>query len=331
MTICTKASRYEPIPAHRKQDLNGDGIELRMNEHWERGWRRSIAARFVKFVNALIIRGGSVPINRRSRIITEGFARSPSRACCAVGFDDGDRPSSVYRGWSQHHESCNARIQPLVDRAMAALRSADAKPQVSAQTVRQHRHGYEEQVFVGIARVMPTRRSGGDGAMHDGVLCGGCDRTRPARWWRCAHESGIFVYAGTMGRGLEGRRSPSSAHSGSRRFCGKMSKEDFDGIRKNACPAVAPAEVSTANTMSSSFEALGMSLWTARNASPRESRLRSSIGTNAGQRDQDRPCRATSSPAIPLKTRSRWYDRRIDQRRAALSRDCRGASRMDHR
>jgi hypothetical protein len=29
---------HEPIPAHRKRaQLNGDRIELRMNEHWERG------------------------------------------------------------------------------------------------------------------------------------------------------------------------------------------------------------------------------------------------------------------------------------------------------
>ena len=59
------------------------------------------------------------------------------------------------------------------------------------------------------------------------------------------------------------RSSPSSARS--RRSApsppGKMSKEDFDGIEKNACPSVgACGGQYTANTMSSSFEALGMSL-----------------------------------------------------------------------
>src|SRR3954449_8953767 len=40
-----------------------------------------------------------------------------------------------------------------------------------------------------------------------------------------------------------------------------MSREDFDGIEKNACPSVgACGGMYTANTMSSSFEALGMSL-----------------------------------------------------------------------
>src|SRR6185436_14863092 len=42
---------------------------------------------------------------------------------------------------------------------------------------------------------------------------------------------------------------------------GKLSREDFVGIEKNACPSVgACGGMYTANTMSSSFEALGMSL-----------------------------------------------------------------------
>src|SRR5437899_1808364 len=42
---------------------------------------------------------------------------------------------------------------------------------------------------------------------------------------------------------------------------GKMSKEDYEGIERNACPSVgAWGGQYTANTMSSSFEALGMSL-----------------------------------------------------------------------
>ena len=42
---------------------------------------------------------------------------------------------------------------------------------------------------------------------------------------------------------------------------GKMSKEDFVGIEKNACPTVgACGGMYTANTMSSAFEALGLSL-----------------------------------------------------------------------
>jgi dihydroxy-acid dehydratase len=80
-----------------------------------------------------------------------------------------------------------------------------------------------------------------------------------------AHErSGIFVYAGTIKPGFwKGEKltivSPFEAVGAF--SAGKMSKEDFDGIEKNACPSVgACGGQYTANTMSSSFEALGMSL-----------------------------------------------------------------------
>jgi dihydroxy-acid dehydratase len=75
---------------------------------------------------------------------------------------------------------------------------------------------------------------------------------------------GIFVYAGTIKPGFwKGQKltivSPFEAVGAL--AAGKMSKEDFDGIEKNACPSVgACGGQYTANTMSSSFEALGMSL-----------------------------------------------------------------------
>jgi dihydroxy-acid dehydratase len=75
---------------------------------------------------------------------------------------------------------------------------------------------------------------------------------------------GIFVYAGTIKPGYwKGEKltivSPFEAVGAF--SAGKMSKEDFDGIERNACPTVgACGGQYTANTMSSSFEALGMSL-----------------------------------------------------------------------
>ena len=44
-------------------------------------------------------------------------------------------------------------------------------------------------------------------------------------------------------------------------MAGSMSQEDFEGIERNACPTTGSCGgMYTANTMSSSFEALGMSL-----------------------------------------------------------------------
>jgi dihydroxy-acid dehydratase len=75
---------------------------------------------------------------------------------------------------------------------------------------------------------------------------------------------GIFCYGGTIKPGFwKGKAltivSPFEAVGAF--TAGKMAKEDFDGIEKNACPSYgACGGMYTANTMSSSFEALGMSL-----------------------------------------------------------------------
>ncbi len=71
--------------------------------------------------------------NRRSRLITQGVARSPNRAMLrAVGFGDADFDKPIV-GVANGHSTmnpCNAGIQPLAERAIAALRSAGAMPQV---------------------------------------------------------------------------------------------------------------------------------------------------------------------------------------------------------
>jgi len=75
---------------------------------------------------------------------------------------------------------------------------------------------------------------------------------------------GIYVYAGTIKPGKWKGKDLTivSAFEAVGSFtAGKMSEEDFIGIEKNACPSVgACGGQYTANTMSSSFEALGMSL-----------------------------------------------------------------------
>jgi dihydroxy-acid dehydratase len=215
-----------------------------------------------------------VPINRRSRIITEGFARSPNRAMLrAVGFDDGDFDKPIV-GVANGHSTmnpCNAGIQPLVDRAMAALNSADAKPQVFGFPTVTDGIGMGTE---GMKYSLVSREVIADaievavmGQCMDGVLCvGGCDKNMPGAMMALARMNvpGIFVYAGTIKPGMwKGQTltivSPFEAVGAF--AAGKMSKEDFDGIEKNACPTVgACGGQYTANTMSSSFEALGMSL-----------------------------------------------------------------------
>ena len=217
---------------------------------------------------------GKTPANRRSRLITQGTARSPNRAMLrAVGFKDGDFDKPIV-GVANGHSTmnpCNAGIQPLVDRAMAALEAAGAKPQVFGfPTVTDGiGMGTEGMKYSLVSRevIADSIETAVNGQLMDGVVCiGGCDKNMPGSMMAIARMNvpGIFVYAGTIKPGLwKGQKltivSPFEAVGAF--TAGKMSQEDFEGIEKNACPSVgACGGQYTANTMSSSFEALGMSL-----------------------------------------------------------------------
>ena len=213
-------------------------------------------------------------LNRRSRLITEGIARSPNRAMLrAVGFKDGDFVKPIIGVASGHStmNPCNAGIQPLVDRAVAALSEAGAMPQVFGfPTVTDGiGMGTEGMKYSLVSRevIADSIEVAVNGQRMDGVVAiGGCDKNMPGSVMAMARMNvpGIFVYAGTIRPGFwKGEKltivSPFEAVGAF--TAGKMSKEDFGGIEKNACPSVgACGGQYTANTMSSSFEALGISL-----------------------------------------------------------------------
>jgi dihydroxy-acid dehydratase len=212
--------------------------------------------------------------NRRSRLITAGVARSPNRAMLrAVGFGDGDFDKPIVGVASGHStmNPCNAGIQPLAERALATLERSGAKPQLFGfPTVTDGiGMGTEAMKYSLVSRevIADAIETSVNGQAMDGVLViGGCDKNMPGGMMAMARMNvpGIFVYAGTIKPGhWKGQTltivSPFEAVGS---FCaGKMSEEDFVGIEKNACPTVgACGGMYTANTMSSSFEALGMSL-----------------------------------------------------------------------
>ncbi|HYS50885.1 MAG TPA: dihydroxy-acid dehydratase [Burkholderiales bacterium] len=212
--------------------------------------------------------------NWRSRTITQGAARSPNRAMLrAVGFGDGDFQKAIV-GVANGHSTmnpCNAGIQPLVDRAAAAVKAAGAMPQVFGfPTVTDGiGMGTDGMKYSLVSRevIADAIETSVNGQMMDGVVCvGGCDKNMPGAMMGMARINvpGIFVYAGTIKPGFwKGQKltivSPFEAVGAL--AAGKISQEDFDGIEKNACPSVgACGGQYTANTMSSSFEALGMSL-----------------------------------------------------------------------
>jgi dihydroxy-acid dehydratase len=215
-----------------------------------------------------------MPLNRRSHLITQGTARSPNRAMLrAVGFRDGDFEKPIV-GVANGHSTmnpCNAGIQPLVDRAIAALEAAGAKPQVfGVPTITDGiGMGTEAMKYSLVSRevIADAIETAVNGQAMDGVLvCGGCDKNMPGGLIAMLRMNvpGIYVYAGTIkpGRWKGQDLTIVSAFEAVGAFtAGKMSREDFDGIEHNACPSVgACGGMYTANTMSSSFEALGVSL-----------------------------------------------------------------------
>ncbi|HZM43790.1 MAG TPA: dihydroxy-acid dehydratase, partial [Burkholderiales bacterium] len=215
-----------------------------------------------------------MPLNKRSQLITHGTARSPNRAMLrAVGFRDGDFEKPIV-GVANGHSTmnpCNAGIQPLVDRAMAALEAAGAKPQVfGVPTITDGiGMGTEAMKYSLVSRevIADAIETAVNGQAMDGVLvCGGCDKNMPGGLIAMVRMNvpGIYVYAGTIRPGRwkgQDLTIVSAFEAVGALAAGKMAQEDFDGIERNACPSVgACGGMFTANTMSSSFEALGVSL-----------------------------------------------------------------------
>ena len=98
------------------------------------------------------------------------------------------------------------------------------------------------------------------------VVIGGCDKNMPGGMIALARMNvpGIYVYGGTIKPGHHKGKDLTivSAFEAVGEFtAGRMDESDFIAIEKKACPGSGSCGgMYTANTMSSSFEALGMSL-----------------------------------------------------------------------
>jgi dihydroxy-acid dehydratase len=212
--------------------------------------------------------------NERSKHITQGVARSPNRAMYyALGYEKADFDKAMI-GIANGHSTitpCNAGLQKLADAAVAAVKEAGANPQVfGTPTISDGMSmGTEGMKYSLISRevIADCIETCVQGQWMDGVLViGGCDKNMPGGMMALARTNvpGIYVYGGTIkpGRWKGEDLSIVSAFEAVGAFmAGKMKEEDFEGIERNACPSTGSCGgMYTANTMSSSFEALGMSL-----------------------------------------------------------------------
>ncbi|MGE5096376.1 MAG: dihydroxy-acid dehydratase, partial [Betaproteobacteria bacterium] len=210
----------------------------------------------------------------RSFTITKGVPRSPNRSMLrAIGYKDEDFEKPIV-GIANGHSTmnpCNAGIQPLADAADAAARRVGAMPQMFGTiTVTDGiSMGTEGMKYSLVSRevIADAIETAVQSQFMDGVLCiGGCDKNMPGAMIAIARMNipSIFVYGGTIKPGhYKGQdlQIVSVFEAVGSYTAGKMSQEDFECIERCALPGVgACGGMYTANTMSSSIEAIGMSL-----------------------------------------------------------------------
>ncbi|MDB5757310.1 MAG: ilvD [Burkholderia sp.] len=212
--------------------------------------------------------------NRRSKNITQGVARSPNRSMYyAMGYEkaDFDKPMIGIANGHSTITPCNSGLQKLADVAIKAVKEAGANPQVfGTPTISDGMSmGTEGMKYSLISRevIADCIETAVNGQWMDGcVVIGGCDKNMPGGMIGMLRTNvpSIYVYGGTIkpGKWKGTDLTIVSAFEAVGEFtAGRMSQEDFDGIERNACPSSGSCGgMYTANTMSSSFEALGMAL-----------------------------------------------------------------------
>ncbi len=213
-------------------------------------------------------------LNERSRNVTEGVARAPNRSMYyAMGYEEKDFVKPMV-GVANGHSTitpCNSGLQKLADAAVIALEEAGAKSQLfGVPTVSDGiGMGTEGMKYSLISRevIADSIETCVNGLWQDGVVViGGCDKNMPGGMMAMARTNvpSIYVYGGTIKPGhFKGKElNIVSAFEAVGEFTsGRLNEEDLKGVEQNACPGSGSCGgMYTANTMSSSFEALGMSL-----------------------------------------------------------------------
>ncbi|HSI57986.1 MAG TPA: dihydroxy-acid dehydratase [Ideonella sp.] len=216
----------------------------------------------------------SEELNRRSKNITEGVARAPNRSMYyGMGYQESDFGKPMV-GVANGHSTitpCNSGLQKLADAAVAGLKEAGANPQIfGTPTISDGMAmGTEGMKYSLVSRevIADCVETCVGGQWMDGVLViGGCDKNMPGGMMGMlrANVPAIYVYGGTI---LPGKYKGQdlnivSVFEAVGQFsAGNMSEEDFCQIERKAIPGSGSCGgMYTANTMSSAFEALGLSL-----------------------------------------------------------------------
>ena len=216
----------------------------------------------------------TIQINRRSRNITEGKSRAPNRSMYyAMGYEESDFRKPMV-GVANGHSTitpCNSGLQKLADAAIAGIEEAGGNAQVfGTPTISDGMAmGTEGMKYSLVSRevISDCIETCVQGQWMDGVLVvGGCDKNMPGGMMGMlrANVPAIYVYGGTI---LPGRWKDQDLNIVSvfeavgQNAAGNLSDADLREIEMRAIPGSGSCGgMYTANTMSSAFEAMGMSL-----------------------------------------------------------------------
>jgi len=217
----------------------------------------------------------TVDIKPRSREVTDGIAKAPSRAMLrAVGMtdDDWDKPQiGVASSWNEI-TPCNLSLDRLAKRAKEGVHAAGGYPlefgtiSVSDGISMGH-EGMRaslvsrEVIADSVETVMFAERLDGS------VLLAGCDKSLPGMLMAAARLdlASVFLYSGSTLPGKLGAREDITIidvfEGVGACSLGRITPDELTAIEKAACPGMGSCGgMYTANTMASVGEALGMSL-----------------------------------------------------------------------
>jgi dihydroxy-acid dehydratase len=218
--------------------------------------------------------GSTSGLNRNSHTITDGDERAPNRSMLrAVGFRDEDFGKPIVGVASAQSDitPCNAGLGELAVEAARGIRESGGMPQsfgtitvsdgISMGTEGMKCSLVSREVIADSIETVCRAQ------MMDGVIAvGGCDKNMPGAMIAMARLDipAVFIYGGTIKPGHHAGRDltvVSVFEAVGELGAGRISRDEFCAVERAAIPGKGSCGgMYTANTMSSAFEAMGMSL-----------------------------------------------------------------------
>jgi dihydroxy-acid dehydratase len=215
-----------------------------------------------------------IKLRLRSDNITQGKSRAPNRSMYyGMGYKETDFGKPMV-GVANAHSTitpCNSGLQKLADAAVRGIEEAGGNPQIfGTPTISDGMAmGTEGMKYSLVSRevIADCIETCVQGQWMDGVVVvGGCDKNMPGGMMGMlrANVPAIYVYGGTILPGKwkgQDLNIVSVFEAVGQNAAGKMSDQELKDIEQHAIPGTGSCGgMYTANTMSSAFEAMGMSL-----------------------------------------------------------------------